>query len=713
MREPVCLMLAALVLAACGTDEIQIMGGSLQLNQKLRADMGASASMSVGRFFASGDCAGTGNQDGCQFVSAVQGSLVNADNRQFTNRLRRAPYLWVEGDGFTKLSYEFVGRGVNVVLKDNPTEIVGRDVDVGSCHGFPVSNPDTRLPFEEFEDFDEEAGEEYTQMYDVTVARCSAAGGASGNPETLAPQTSNCVTHSISSLVGNARHPRPQNSPLCLINVAANQIDADMSYSLTPSTRPGVALSDLWSGISAIQFNLEPHLKIVPVGGVRTISRRMTRTGERQINTDGSITHWFAWYVPLDGEQWAENFSPNIVVSRARVRRGAWTPNNRDYLNLEALEVGNQNCQVRVPGSGDTEFDVPMCNPGMAGSYRVTPGYRFEVLNAGRVDDGDRLLWDARVRVPPAASIDSEQLFLELDLTALSPIGTSGAGLLANPGVRHLGMIRTGATTTPQPGFDLHNFGSVSAYVESISFEGRDASEFGTIQVRRVSAPGSGAVSAVTTAFTAPFIFLAGSRAEVNVMPAFRTMGQKQAQAVIVFRDVRNAAQTLRVALQATAVTPLINVLPTTVYFYAQPGANGAASAMRAALMTNDGPIAFQRNGVSVDGPNASEFRLLGSEYGTSASSSSQPLTVASGAAEIYRFGFYPAAQGIREATFRIDTNEGQLLIALRGVCDQGCQQPPPPAQVREPPIVVKTPVKITYPKVRIRKVPKAPRAPD
>jgi hypothetical protein len=103
------------------------------------------------------------------------------------------------------------------------------------------------------------------------------------------------------------------------------------------------------------------------------------------------------------------------------------------------------------------------------------------------------------------------------------------------------------------------------------------------------------------------------------------------------------------------------------------------------------------------------------------ASDLSQPLTIESGAAEIYRMGYYPTATGSREATLRIDTNEGQMTVALRGACDQGCQQPPPPPQVNPSPELPPAVVKITYPKVKIRKdklakpksVPVAPAARD
>jgi hypothetical protein len=280
---------------------------------------------------------------------------------------------------------------------------------------------------------------------------------------------------------------------------------------------------------------------------------------------------------------------------------------------------------------------------------------------------------------------------------------------MADPGARDLGSVRTGPSNTPFQGFMLHNIGSVSAYVESVTLVGRDAAEFGSVQLQRVSVPGSGAAGAAPATFTAPFIFLAGSRAEVRLLPAFQTIGEKLADVVITSRDVRNVPQSIRVALHAYAVSPAIGVLPATVYFYAQPGVNGYASAQRAALMSNDGPIAFQRTGVHIDGPNASEFRVLAGEYGLGASNLAQPLTLAPGESEIYRMGFYPTGTGAREATLRIDTNEGQVAVALRGACYEGCQQPPPPITVHEGPELPAVPVKITYPKVKIRKLKKAP----
>ena len=703
MRSFIGISALALALAGCGDDQVMVMGGSLELNQKLRADMASSVSTASGRFFASGDCAGATPQDECNLVSAVQASFVNAENALFTSRLRRAPFLWVEGDGFARLSYEFVGRGVNIVLQDDPTESVASDVDVGTCHGFPVSHPDTREPIEGLEEVDEETSRAYTQMFDVTVHSCTS--GASTNPETLEPQIDECASQSASELVANDRpHPGPQNPPLCVVGLAALALDSDVSFKLEPGTQPGVNLLDLWSGISVSPFPILPHLRIVPVGGTRTISRRMERSDQRRMNPDGSVTHFFTWRVPIESGQWTENFSPNVVVTRARVRRGAWSPTNRDYFNLEGLEVGNVRCPVRVPATADTEFDITMCGPSPNGTFRVTPSYRFDFLMQQRLDDGDRLLWDARVNVSRSTLDDDDQLFLELDLTALLPVGTSGSGLMADPGGRDLGSIRTGPSTASQPGFMLHNIGSVSAYVESITLTGRNAAEFGSVQLQRVSAPGSGIAGAAPATFSAPFIFLAGSRVEARVLPAFQTIGEKQADVVITARDVRNVPQTIRVALQATAVSPLINVLPATVYLYATPGLNGYASARRAAIMTNDGPIAFQRTGVHIDGPNAAEFRVLAGEYGLGASDLSRPLTIGSGEAEIYRVGFFPTGTSTREATLRIDTNEGQLSIALRGACDEGCQQPPAPPQLEPGPEVPTAAVKITYPKVKIRK---------
>lgn len=710
MRNLVWIIILVSTLSACGSDEVVVMGGSLELNQKLRADLERADSMPNGRFFANGECAGGSTaQDECHYVSAVLASMMDAENRLFTNRLRRAPFLWVEGDGFAELSYEFLGRGVNIALKDDPTEIIATDVDVGTCHGFPVANPDTRVPIEELEDVDEETSDAYTQMFEVTVHECAANG--TGNPETLVPQSTNCSDRTVRSFLGNNPPGNPQNWPLCLVSLGASQLSSDVSFSLIPGTTQGVDLLDVWPGLIVPTFQLTPHLRTVPIGGVRTISRLMERTGQRRTNDDGSVTHWFEWRVRLGGSEWTENFSPNVIVARARVRRGAWSPNNRDYLNLEALEVGNVRCQVRVPGSGDTEFDIPMCNPSLQGGFRVSPGYRYETLLQQRVDDNDRLLWDARVQVPRTPLNDNDQLYLELDLTAINPIGTSGSGLMADPGGRDLGSIRTGQTTVPQPGFMLYNIGSVSAWVESITLTGANAAEFGTVQIQRVSAPGTGSSSAAPATFSAPFIFLAGSRAEVKLLPAFQTMGLKRADAVITSRDVRNVPQSIRVALQATAVTPLMNVLPATVYFYARPGSGGFASAQRAAILTNDGPVAFQRTGVTIEGPHAAEFRVLGGEYGVGASDLSHPLTVESGGAEFYRMGFYPTTTGTREATLRIDTNEGQMYVALRGACDQGCQQPPV-IQINEPPPpVALVPVKVVYPKVKIRKL-KQPKAP-
>jgi hypothetical protein len=640
-----------------------------------------------GHYFADGHCESADPRSECRFISPLRGSLVSQVNPDYLSRLRRSTYFWVEMEGFPILSYEFIGKGLSIVDADEPTTVIAgggpNGVDIGTCFGFPALNPETRHIIRDMENVSIAGSSQFLAQFDVMVRACSAPTTGSVS-ETLMPQTGNCSDRSVRTLLHGVP-PSPQTVPLCLLNLPTSNFSTDVSYALRPQAAGGVDLPSIWPGLNLRSLELLPHFKTVPVEGVRTLSRPLTRTGERQPNPNGSVTHYFTWRVPVPEpmatSDWSENFSPNLVVARARVRRGPWSPSNHDYINVEYLKVAEKRCLERVPNTNDIDFDIPRCDPGRAAPFRITPAYTIDALNAGRVDDAMRIEWDVRVNGQTATLADTDELFLELDLVAISTVGTSGSGLLGEPAGRNLGQIRTGPAGASLPTFTLRNYSRLSVWVDSITFRGRDAAEFGTPDLQR-----SGA-AAGTDSLLAPLTMPAGSTLQLNVRPAFRAVGVKQADMAIRFHDVTNRSNTLYLALEASAVAPFMSVLPAQVHFYASPGASGHAQAQRAALLSNDGPVPFQRLNTRIVGTHASDFRVLQGEYGVGHSDLSQPLTITSGSAEIYRMGFYPTVPGDREATLLIETTEGTQSVGLHGHCNEHCDHPAPSPSVTEPPV--------------------------
>lgn len=714
------LALCALALmCACtsGTDEIRIRGGTLELNDRLRADMGPSAGMTDGHFFADGTCAsGAANVDECHFITSVHGSLIGAGSGFYLSRLRRSDFLWVAGgNGFPVLSWEFVGTGITIYEVDDPSDPFANNVTVGTCNGFPGLDPQTRHVIPEFEDMVvTPQARLYVQQFDVNIRECAGPMMPVGVSETLQPvtdNTGNCSNTSVAAALGPNYAPYPQNPPFCVVNFSPGTMMGDVSYAATPGALPGIDIDELWPGLDVSARTLLPHLKAVPVDGSRTISRPLVRTGQRRTNygddedgdgePDETITHWFTFRVDFANDKWNENFSPNIFVTHARVRNGAWVAGGSNYLPIERLKVNVHTCQTRVPGSNDTEYDILMCEPETGRPFRVTPAYLHSSIDMGPVNDVDRIEWEVLIRIPPALADDADQLFLELDLSATDSTGTGGAILIPDPLSRDLGSMRTGPSSS-RDGFTVRNYGVGSVWIDSVQLVGGNAVEFAAPILYR------GALGAASTGtpISAPLILQGGSTFSVVFQPAFQSAGQKISELVVTNRNLDGSSTDMRIQLSANATSPAINLDPPYVIFNAVPGAGlfGSASAIRMASLTNYGTAPFDRLGVSVSGPQASSFRVLGTESGSTNLSVAQPFTVVPTQSETYRIGFYPSLLGHSQATFTVHTSEGDVSIQLDGRCQQDCEQTPgiainPPRELAPEEMSRK----IVFPEIKIR----------
>ena len=104
-----CLVVATALSTGCvRVQPVVLRNGSLDLNPRLRGDLGASAQMPDGRFFSDGSCSGAaGPLDECHFIVTLRNSLLTPAQLQ---HLRRAQYFWMESEGFPQLSYEVIAR---------------------------------------------------------------------------------------------------------------------------------------------------------------------------------------------------------------------------------------------------------------------------------------------------------------------------------------------------------------------------------------------------------------------------------------------------------------------------------------------------------------------------------------------------------------------------------------------------------------------------
>lgn len=700
------ILSAGVLLQGCirGVD-VQIRDGQLNLNPHLRADMEPSAGMPDGRYFADGKCDRGSADTECRYVSPVRGNLVNAANPNFIHRLPKSDFLWIAGgNGFPLLSYEFVGEHVSIVDKDDPRTVFFTDLNVGTCHQFPGTDPETRQGVLGNVVIPESITDQYVRQFDVTIRECDAPLVLNGVSETLEEIVTNCSDTSVLGRLAGNLPTRPQNAPFCLVGLGLNTLMGDASFSVTPGAAPGMDINDLWPSLSTSPHKLLPNLKTVPVDGKRTISRPLNLLAPNDRAVDGTLQHLFEFRVRLvDGGGWSETFSPNIFVTRVRVRRGAFVPNGTNYLPIRSLKIGPIGCQLRVPGSDDREFDIPMCQADSADMFRVTPAYLFSAITQGRLLDDDRPVWRVGVDatlVPPNA----EDLFLEMDLAVDIPPGSSRSGLLlAEPPARDLGSIPKGQPALVHQGFFVRNSGIATVSIESVEFVNNDAAEFGTPLIYHAVPPaGATTPSTAPTPLAAPIALLAGSAVEVKIQPMFQSAGRKRTQVVVHYRGIRNTPQSISMPVIAEAVSPFVRVMPENVYFNATPTSAllGAAQAQRAVLIENAGSVAYERTGASISGPQASSFRVLSSQLGLTPSDPSQPAAIGPGNAETFRLGFFPQAVGESHAVLTILTSEGQSAVNLIGYCVEHCRQPPALTVEDRPSLPSVTARKPVYPKL-------------
>jgi hypothetical protein len=715
------------------TDSFVVENGSLDLNPHLRGDFAASQGMPGGRFLSDGNCPDSaGPTDECHFVSPLLWGALTSTQLQ---HLRRSHYFWVDGDGFPKLTYEYVASGFDLFAADSHTLISHVDA-AGSCADFPFRDPETRqlvpnvpAPFQHI-------NSQYfiRLLFDVTVQEC-AADIAGADPETLAAANDHCNNQSTQAVLqlsapGAASVTPPYQGPappLCVANAAITpqSMMADLSYTLTAGPAPALS-PDLfrtgWKGLNTPAHALEPNLKVVPVSGVRTISRQAVfcdQTADpvnckETANPDGSVTRQWEYQVDIDMSAgvWQENFSPNIVVKTARLRKGprvqGTPPSCADvnaptcYGPMTRLDIGRFRC-LSISPAGDTAFMVPSCE-NMQGGLRVTPTYDFGTFQTAAVDNADRLLWKASVKVPAGSALltTRDSVFLELDLTAISSFGTSPGGLRADPPSSDLGLIRDKTSSVPQRVFTLSSVGVLPVQIQSLALAGPDAAEFESVSASRLilrlassggpglphqPRPGGAAGSSGSSVPTlvessvpvaVPFFLDSGAQAEIDVVPAFKTVGRKQAQLVITFADVRGNAQTLTLPIQANIVTPEFTLVPQELDFQLRWSATSGTAVQRAALFANEGILPITRTSASISGADGHDFLIVNSQYGLAESDPTQPITIQSGQSEAYRIGFYPSAAGDRHATLTISTDAGTLTMPLSGHCDGLCRQPAP-----------------------------------
>ena len=653
-----CLITCAFT-SCTGTGPVSLKGGTLDLNPRMRGDLGPSHGMPNGRFFSDGSCTSEDPMDECRFISPLRTSTMTSIQLQ---RMRRSSFLWVEGDGFPILSYEFAGRGVDIFDEDeDPPLRIADDVDFGLCWwGHLAADPETRRPVPGTEGRFIANPDEFSGMMDVSLRECVSLPAAVS--ESLDPATWSCVEESIRRMMSpRRRHLTQEAPPICLINQpVSGRYFGDISYSLIPVSSAGIDITRWWHDVALPTLPVLPHLKTIPVDGIRTISRKMDFLGPETEPMTGMQRLVWRWQVPIEEQKdlWTENFSPNIFVTKARVRRGPFA--QREYLPVQRLDVGGTNCNKRIT---EGEFDISICRDDREGvPFRVTPAYSSEAIGISRVDDGGRITWLARLRVDDItpALTPEDRLYLEMDLTAVSPIAVSGAKLVAAPMSRDIGEQRVGPGAALGPLFTLRNFGATNSWIDHILLDGRNAAEFGTVELRQVS-------SQPPELLSVPFVLRPASSVDISLTPAFSTAGEKIATLVIAFRDVRNQQGTLTLGLKAHALSPSLYLLPEQLIFTLS---SSTRLIERAAILSNDGGLPFERRTLSITGSGRDHFRILGYPF------LAHPQTIGPGASETYYFLYVPQSEGDHQARIVIDTSEGQTGIDLFGTCHEDCEPP-------------------------------------
>jgi hypothetical protein len=217
----------------------------------------------------------------------------------------------------------------------------------------------------------------------------------------------------------------------------------------------------------------------------------------------------------------------------------------------------------------------------------------------------------------------------------------------------------------------LRNPSLLAAWVDSIVLSGADAAEFGTVNVLA-----SEAFTNNPPATLAPPVLLASNSAlTVGLVPSFSSIGDKHAVMTVTYEDLRGTPQTLSVNVKATAATPTIVLIPSQLGFYTQSDNGPAPHVERNALLANAGVLPIVRQTVSIVGPEASDFSIVRSFFGSSPSDLSQPFTIQPGLIEGYTIGFYPSTTGQRHASLIVHTSDGDAVAPLTGDCEGECRQ--------------------------------------
>lgn len=219
-------------------------GGTFELNDRLRRDMRAAENMPDREYLANGSCRlDASPTDNCAYISPVLTRYLLEGNPEWLGQLRRADNLWLPGGGDqVRLSWELMATDVAVMVEEQSPQIVARNITTGSCFLFPGLDPERfggtemRGPIQPFAE-NTIAGN-FAGAFSVILRACHAGTSAGiSTVDNLAPESRNCSDVDVTSLVGEAQAPPPQNRPLCVLNVPEGIPDTDVTYSLVPSFR--------------------------------------------------------------------------------------------------------------------------------------------------------------------------------------------------------------------------------------------------------------------------------------------------------------------------------------------------------------------------------------------------------------------------------------------------------------------------------------------
>lgn len=370
------------------------------------------------------------------------------------------------------------------------------------------------------------------------------------------------------------------------------------------------------------------------------------------------------WSVDDTRAPWLENFSPNVIVTRARIREGRGS--DATYLANTGLKVADKLCETIDNSQGYTEFDVSFCDPDARDPFRVTPAYRADALNqSGPVDNS--IVWEARIPIEDDTLSGRGPFFIELDLTAEEPVGSRSSGLRAAPPALDLGDVQVGAAAPLPTRFVIDNWSASPVKVTSVRFTGEDAGEFGM------------PIVIADDSTTVPINLGGHEKFEIGIQPDFRSMAVKRTTLEVAYRDSRGSPARIRMPITATAVQPFVIMEPDTISFRPGRGAwpSTGPSEVRAFQFLNAGPIPVVRERVSISGPDAGFFRIISADDGAGATDVTTPLTLDPGNAEHVRIGFFPERAGTATATVTVSSSLGSIASTIEAICETNCSPPP------------------------------------